>query len=62
MPVKTYTVIPAKVPDPKYSGGQMFDTKGITYRVFKWAPDVQSIIVDADQDQLDILEANGYAE
>ena len=62
MPVKNYTTYPPRVADPLYPSGKIFDTKGISYRVFKWEPDVQSITVDADQDQLDILEANGYAE
>ncbi len=62
MPVKTYTIYPPRVADPMYAGGETFDTKGITFRLFKWEPDVQSITVDADQDQLDILEADGYAE
>lgn len=62
MPVKTYRTYPPSIPDPKYSGGKMFNTKGIRYRFFKRSPDVKLITVDADQDQLDILEARGYAK
>lgn len=61
MPVKIYRTRPQNVADTKYAGGETFDTKGIKYRFFKLSPDAKSITVDADQDQLNILEANGYS-
>ena len=61
MPVKTYRTYPPNIPDPLYEGGKMFDTKDIKYRFFKLSSHAKSVTVDADQDQLDILEKNGYS-
>ncbi len=61
MPVKKYKTRPADVADTKYAGGKMFDNKGIKYRYFKLSPDAKSVTVDADKDQLDILESKGYS-